>query len=97
MIWTVIYHPEVPNDLRRLGRVEAARIIAAIDKRIRRGEPDKMGKALRGNLAGCRRMRIGDTRIVYRVDAGAVEVLVVAVGRRRDDEIYRRARSRYRR
>ncbi|MGH8271985.1 MAG: type II toxin-antitoxin system RelE family toxin, partial [Gammaproteobacteria bacterium] len=68
MTWTIIYHPDVPDDLRRLGRAEAARVVAAIDKRVRHGEPDKLGKALRRNLSGCRRMRVGQTRIVYRVD-----------------------------
>jgi mRNA-degrading endonuclease RelE of RelBE toxin-antitoxin system len=33
-------------------------------------------------------------RIVYRVDAGIVEVLIIAVGPRRNDEVYRTARKR---
>ncbi|MGH8428003.1 MAG: type II toxin-antitoxin system RelE family toxin [Gammaproteobacteria bacterium] len=96
MTWTVIYHPDVPDDLRRLGRAEAGRVVAAIDKRIRHGEPDKFGKLLRHDLAGCRRIRVGETRIVFRVDARAIEVLVIAVGPRRDDEIYLRAGKRSR-
>jgi mRNA interferase RelE/StbE len=91
MTWTVIYHPDVADDLRSLGRVKASRIVAAMDERIRCGEPNKIGRPLRGNPAGCRRLRVGDTRIVYRVDARAVEVLVVAVGPWRDNEIYRKA------
>ncbi len=94
MVWAVLYHPDVPADLRALGRAEAARIVKAIDTRLRQGEPDKIGKPLRDDLAGCRRLRIGDTRIVYRVDPRAVEVLVVAVGPRRDQAVYRRAGKR---
>ena len=99
MAWTIIYHPDVPGDLRALGRAEARRIVEAIDQRLRLGEPDKTGKTLRQDLAGCRRLRIGQTRVVYRVDAKAneakrKEVLVIAVGPRRDDEIYRRAKKR---
>lgn len=97
MPWTVVYHPEVPADLRALGRAEARRIVQAIDTRIRHGEPDKAGKVLRQDLAGCRRMRVGETRIVYRVDGKAVDVLIVAVGPRRDDEIYQRAGKRMKR
>ncbi len=94
MGWAILYHPDVPGDLRALGRVEARRIVEAIDQRLRLGEPAKSGKTLRQDLAGCRRLRIGQTRIVYRVEAQANQVLVIAVGPRRDDEIYRRAKKR---
>lgn len=89
--WTVIYHPDVPDDLRALGRTEAHRVVAAIDQRIRLGEPDKAGKPLRKDLTGCRRMRVGDVRVVYRINAQTIEVLIVAVGPRRDDLVYARA------
>ncbi|WP_201196665.1 type II toxin-antitoxin system RelE family toxin [Pseudomonas fluorescens] len=88
MVWGVIYHPEVQRDLDLLGAVAANRILDVIEKRIMNGEPDKSGKPLRANLAGCRRIRIGDTRIVYRVDGKAIQVLIVAVGARRDEEVY---------
>lgn len=94
MPWRVVYHPEVPADLRALGRAEAARIVKAIDARLRHGEPDKHGKPLAGDLAGCRRLRVGDTRIVYQVDGRAVLVLVIAVGPRRKDAAYRQATKR---
>jgi mRNA interferase RelE/StbE len=94
MTWRVIYHHEVADDLEALGRYEARVVLKAIEQRIRDGEPDKTGKPLSGELAGCRRIRAGDVRIVYRVDAGIVEVLIIAVGPRRNDEIYRTARKR---
>jgi mRNA interferase RelE/StbE len=65
-----------------------------IDQRISRGEPDKIGKPLSGDLAGCRRIRTGDTRIIYRVDNRAHEVVVLAVGMRRREEVYRLASGR---
>jgi mRNA interferase RelE/StbE len=94
MVWTVTFHPEVQNDLRELGRVEARNLLAVIDSRIVHGEPDKAGKPLHGALAGYRRMRTGDTRIVYRVDKGKIEILIIAVGMRRDDEVYDKAGKR---
>ena len=94
MTWRVIYHHEVADDLEALGRYEARAALRAIEQRIRDGEPDKSGKPLSGELAGCRRIRSGDVRIVYRVDAGIVEVLIIAVGPRRNDEVYRTARKR---
>jgi mRNA interferase RelE/StbE len=94
MAWTVFYHPEVQDDYRKLGRVEARNIQAVIDARLVNGEPDKSGKPLHGALAGFRRMRTGDTRIVYRVNKGKIEILIIAVGMRRDDEVYEKAGKR---
>ena len=94
MTWRVIYHHEVADDLEALGRYAAQAVLKAIEARIRDGAPDQSGKPLAGELAGCRRIRSGDVRIVYRVDAGIVEVLIIAVGPRRNDEVYRTARKR---
>ena len=94
MAWSVIYHPEVAEDLTLLGSAEARRTLAVIEERILHGEPDKAGKPLRGILAGRRRSRTGNIRIVYRVDGKRVEVLIIAVGARRDDEVYQAAESR---
>lgn len=91
MNWKVIYHPDVTADLEGLGRSEAARIMRVIDERIRQGEPDKIGKPLYGSLAGYRRLRTGNMRIVYRVIADRIEVLVLAVGMRRKLEVYLKA------
>jgi mRNA interferase RelE/StbE len=94
MAWTVNYHPEVEKDLLRLGRVEARAILKVIEERIVQGEPDKLGKPLAGQLSGCRRIRTGQTRIVYRIDGKRIEVLIIAVGMRRDNQIYDTASSR---
>ncbi len=93
-MWAVLYHPDMQHDLRRLGRVEARNILRVIDERLVHGEPDKAGKPLHGALAGYRRLRTGATRIVYRVDRGRVEILIIAVGMRRDDEVYEKAGKR---
>ena len=94
MMWSVSYHPDIEQDLILLGRAEAKAILKVIDERIAQGEPDKLGKPLAGQLSGCRRIRTGQTRIVYRVDGNQVEVLIIAVGMRRDNEIYNTASSR---
>ncbi|SEL60112.1 type II toxin-antitoxin system RelE family toxin [Ectothiorhodospira marina] len=91
MTWKVIYHPGVRQDLAQLGSAAAKRVLDVIEERIRDGEPEKLGKPLRGTLAGCRRIRTGNTRIVYRVDGNAVQVLIIAVGARRDEEAYKLA------
>lgn len=94
MVWTIRYHSEVTKDLASLGRAEARIILRVIEQRIAHGEPDRLGTALSGPLAGCRRIRTGQTRIVYRVNGPRVEVLIIAVGMRRDNEIYDAASGR---
>jgi mRNA interferase RelE/StbE len=84
----------VEHDLRRLGKSEAKAILKVIEERIMNGEPDKLGKPLNGGLAGLRRIRTGQTRIVYRVYEERIEVLIIAVGMRRDNEIYDAANTR---
>ena len=52
------------------------------------------GKPLRGSLKGCYRHRIGDLRAVYFIDEHAEAVVVFAIARRRDDEVYKIANGR---
>ena len=94
MVWKVTLHREVQNDLRTLGRVEARNLVAVIEGRIVNGEPDKAGKPLHGTLAGYRRLRTGQTRIVFRVEKSKIEILIIAVGMRREDEVYDKASRR---
>lgn len=94
MAWDVKLHPEVDTDLVLLGPAEARNVLKVIRDRIQDGEPDKIGKPLAGSLAGYRRIRTGSTRIVYRVNAKIIEVLIIAVGQRRDAEVYAKAEGR---
>lgn len=90
MSWIVRFHHEVGQDLTQLGKAEAKRVLKVIRERIAEGEPDKIGKLLRGALAGYRRIRTGDVRIVYRICGNEI-ILVLCVGARRDDEVYEAA------
>ena len=93
MIWSVRFHPEVEQDLVLLGKAEAKRVLKVIRERIVEGEPDKIGKPLRGALAGHRRIRTGDIRIDYRIEGNEI-VLVLCLGARRNDEVYETANRR---
>ncbi len=94
MSWQIIYHHEVAEDLANLGSHQAKTALKVIEARIRNGEPEKVGKPLSGELAGCSRIRTSDLRIIYRVHAGIVEVLIIAIGPRRNDEVYKTASKR---
>lgn len=96
MAWTVVYHPEVVEDLESLGPSRAKVALKVIEERIRNGEPDKAGSPLRDQLAGYRRIRTQDIRIVYHVNGKKIEVLIIAVGARRDSEVYENVSKRRR-
>lgn len=90
MSWRVLYHPEVDEDLQAVGPAAARRIIRAIDAKLTEA-PEQFGAPLSGNLTDFRKLRIGDYRVVYQVASKLVVVFVLAVGPRRDKEIYRKA------
>lgn len=94
MGWKVQYLPEVQSDLDSLGKADARKALKVIDERIINGEPEKAGRSLGKNLVGCRRIRTGDIRIVYKMIDNEVQVLIIAVGPRRNNEVYDRSGKR---
>ena len=64
---------------------DRARLVAAID---RLAETPHLGAALKGDLRGLRRLRVGDYRVVYEVRDEELVVLAIRVAHRRD--AYRR-------
>jgi mRNA interferase RelE/StbE len=88
MPWTVEVAPQAARTLARLERTEQARIRRFMGERLATdADPRRLGHALTGPLAGLWRYRIGDYRLVCRIDDGRCVVLALAVGHRR--EIYR--------
>ena len=93
MSWNVIYHPDVENDLHLVGPAAARRILKAVGEKLVTA-PLQFGAPLSGNLSAFRKLRIGDYRVVYQVTEISVTVYVLAVGPRRDKEIYDAAAGR---
>ena len=69
------------RELARAPRSDRRRIIRAIDGL---AEHPLAGSALKGELRGLRRLRVGDYRIVYEVLADRLVILVVRVAHRRE-------------
>ena len=72
------------KELRRIDRPVRVRIVEAIDGL---AENPLRGTALKGELKGLRRIRVGEYRIVYEIQDQVLVVLVVRVRHRRD--VYR--------
>ena len=57
--------------------------------------PEEVGEALRFELQGYRKLKIFDAyRIIYRVEKAEVLVFILAMGIRRDSEVYKEALKR---
>lgn len=68
--------PELPKKIK-------ATIKKAIEERLMT-DPIGFGKPLRYSLKGHRRLRVGDYRIVYRIDPDLIKVIVIAIKHRKD-------------
>lgn len=89
MAWRIEFVPAAAKELKKLGRVDAARILATLETRIAPlDDPRTLGSALTGELGGLWRWRIGDYRVVARIEDERITILVVRVAHRR--EVYRR-------
>ena len=88
MVWAIEFAPEAARELRKLGKQEAGRILRTLEERIAPLEdPRSLGAPLTGEHSGYWRWRIGDYRVIARIEDARVVILVVRVGRRR--EVYR--------
>jgi mRNA interferase RelE/StbE len=88
LAWTIEFVPAARKELKKLGGAEAARIIDTLETRIAaRDDPRELGSALSGELGGLWRWRIGDYRVVARIEDERITILVVRVAHRR--EVYR--------
>ncbi len=74
--------------MRRLDRQVQSRILAFLRSRIAgRENPRRLGRTLTGSRTGLWRYRVGDYRLVCRIEDQIVTVLVLAIAHRR--EVYR--------
>ena len=89
MAWTIDYTETARKQLRKLDQQTARRIVDFMDARIATQEdPRSTGKALTGPMLGAYwRYRVGDCRIICDIQDGALCVLVIEIGNRR--EVYR--------
>ena len=75
--FTIRYHPKVvEDDIPALLQVLKVRMRKAIEAKLTTA-PEKFGKPLRQSLRGYRKLRIGDYRIVFRIEAHTVFILAI--------------------
>ena len=88
MAWTIEYTETARKQLRKFDKQVARQIVDYLDERVASlTDPRGTGKALVGALGGLWRYRVGDYRAICELRDGALVVLVLQVGSRR--EVYR--------
>ncbi len=87
MAWTFEFDTAAKNELAKLDKPVAKRILAFLKERVK-GDPRSIGAALQGpKLGEFWKYRVGDYRIICKIEDGRLCVLVVKIGNRR--EVYR--------
>jgi mRNA interferase RelE/StbE len=90
MAWRIEFDPSAGKELARLGREPARRILDFLVNQVAPlDDAHAMGEALKGaRLGAFWKYRVGDYRIIADIQDGALLILIVRIGNRR--EVYRR-------
>jgi mRNA interferase RelE/StbE len=83
--WQVVIEPLAAKELKKLANSDRKRIMQFLRERIATTEnPRSASHALTGALKGLWSYRIGDFRVIAKIQDQIVTVLVVRIGNRRD-------------
>ncbi len=88
MYQVVIDELVLTEDFNRITKADQQKIIRAIRKKLTT-EPEKFGSPLRVPLKGYWKLKVGAYRVVYEIQKDKIVVYVIAVGFRRNEEVYR--------
>ena len=89
MAWTIEYTESAKKTVRKLEAQDRRRIRTFLEERLAGlADPRSIGDALKGSRLGSLwKYRVGDYRIIADIEDGALKILVVKIGNRR--EVYR--------
>ena len=89
MAWQIKLDDAAKKDMAKLDKQLARRITAFLRERVSvLDDPRSIGEALKGSKLGeFWKYRVGDYRIISSIEDGALRILVVRIGNRR--EVYR--------
>lgn len=76
-MFKIVYHRlVVRDDISKLSSKWKEKVRHAIDERLTT-HPDLYGKPLRRSLSGYRKFRVGDYRIIFKIEKNTVKILVI--------------------
>ena len=90
MAWKVELDPAAERELGKIDQQTARRILTFLHSRVAQLEdPRSIGSALKGSRLGAFwKYRVGDYRIIASIEDGALRILVMRIGNRK--EVYRK-------
>ena len=89
MVWRIELDPAADRELNKLDPQTTRRILSFLHDRVATlDDPRSIGEALKGSkLNEFWKYRVGDYRIIANIEDGALQILIVRIGHRR--EVYR--------
>jgi mRNA interferase RelE/StbE len=86
--WRILLSPRAERRLRKFAERDRTRILRYLSERVATAEdPRRIGEALKGPPPDLWRYRVGDYRIIAKIEDVHIAVLVLEIGHRR--EVYR--------
>ncbi len=90
MAYNLLYHPDIKRkDLPKIPKNLQKRIRKAIEERLL-AEPTKYGQPLKRGLQQYRKLRVGDYRVIYKIDKK--DIIIFKIGHRK--EVYQQVHLR---
>ena len=75
--FTIKYHEKVvTDDIQKLSTIDQRRIKSVIEQKLS-NEPEVFGVPLRKSLKGYRKLRVGDYRVIFRIENTTVKIFVI--------------------
>lgn len=86
MAWKIEFDPAASKELNKLDSQVIKRVLRFLHERVARlDDPRSIGEALKGaRLGEFWKYRVGDYRIIARIEDGKLTILVLKLGNRRD-------------
>lgn len=96
-MYNIIYHEEVENDLKKLGYNTLIQVFKKIEKiALNPYIGIDLGNKANLNLSGYKKIYVDNKRIriVYKMIDAKIQIFIIAVGKREDIEVYKKALQR---
>lgn len=88
-MWKIkIHHLVRDEDFKKISKKDQSIILKTIYKKLGTS-PEKYGAPLWHNLKGYWKLKISDYRVIYKIEKKEIKILVLKVGIRRDEEVYK--------
>jgi mRNA interferase RelE/StbE len=85
LAWKIEFDSDVEGDLKKIDRAMQRRILRYLRDRIAgEKDPRRFGAPLRRELSGLWKYRLGDYRIICRIEDEKIIVFVIRIGHRKD-------------